>query len=912
MAQGAKAAAKAWDQQALEESESRCRALLDSSLDCIIWTDEQGRIEEFNSAAERTFRVSRATVLGKDLSATILPSALRPHLRGELFASVASSGIELAGNRLETKAMRADESEFPAELTVTTAIIKNKTNFIVYVRDITARQRAEEALVRLAAIVESSQDAIIGTDLNRQITSWNKGAEIMYGYSAEEAIGQDISVLSPSDRYEETIRIRDEAKAGRQVKSFETVRVAKNGRRLDVSLSISPVLDSDGVVVGSSAIGRDITVQKQAQEALRKANETSIYASPVPIIAVDSERHVTMWNPAARSVFGWSEEEVLGKRNPITLKGGTQEAVALHKRALAGETLTGIELHGRKRDGSAVVISLSATPLRDENQRIRGTIGFLTDITETKRAEETLRRTEQKYRNIFENAIEGIYQATPQGKYLSANPALARMLGFASPEELIEARSDIRNQEYVHPDMHEEFVSLMRTQGMVQNFEYQAYRKDGKVIWVSANAHVVRDATGQMVYVEGTVQDTTERRELEQQLRQMQKIEAVGRLAGGVAHDFNNILMAISSYAELLQIRIKQNDAGRKYLDEIGRAVDRAASLTQGLLTFSRKQVLSPKVLELNTVITQQLKMLRRLVPENIELDFVRGDALECVKADPAQIEQVVMNLVINARDAMPDGGKVLIETGNVEFNGDASSSRNQLSPNDLSLNHPATGKYVMIAVSDSGCGMDAITRAQIFEPFFTTKETGKGTGLGLAIVLGIVKQSLGHILVESEPGRGTSFNIYLPRVDSAKSEEIEEVKDFSSHATETILLVEDEQGVREATAEYLKQRGYTVLTANGGPQALTLANQFNGTIHLMLTDVVMPQMSGHELSEKITIIHPETRVVFMSGYANNLLSTHQVLDPGHVLLQKPIRLPLLSRRLREILDRSSSVSAGR
>jgi two-component system, cell cycle sensor histidine kinase and response regulator CckA len=872
---------------------ARYHALLDSALDCIIWTDERGRIQEFNSAAERTFRTSRSEVIGKDLSETILPAALRPHLRSELFASAASSGVEIVGNRLETKVMRAGGSgEFPAELTVTSAVIQGTTTFIVYVRDLTARRLAEQTLVRLAAIVESSQDAIVGTDLNNQITSWNKGAELMYGYTAPEVTGQNILLLAPPDRVDESVRVRELSKTGVPIQSFETVRVAKDGRRLDVSLSISPVLDSDGVVVGASAIARDITAYKQAQDALRKASETSIYACPMPIIAVDADRRITMWNPAAQAVFGWSEEEVMGKPNPITLRGGTDEAAGLHKRALAGETLTGIELHGRKRNGAFVAISLSATPLFDGQQKIRGIIGFLADITEIKRAEEALRSAEQKYRTIFEDAMEGIYQITPQGGYISANPSLARMLGFESPAELIEMREDIRNQGYVHPEMYEEFVSWLRRNCVVQNFEYQVYRKDKKVIWVSENAHSVRDADGQILYFEGTVQDITERRELEQQLRMMQKIEAVGRLAGGVAHDFNNLLMAISSYAELLQLRIPEKDQGRKYLDEIVRVVDRGASLTQGLLTFSRKQVVSPKVLDLNAVIADQIKMLRRLVPENIDLKFTAGSGLGRIKADQSQIEQVVMNLVINARDAMPDGGAILIETGN----SDSESGE----------------KCVLVSISDNGCGMDAVTKAQIFEPFFTTKGQGKGTGLGLAIVADIIKQSGGQTFVQSEPGVGTTFKVYFPKVDGALQNGKQEDLDSSYQGNETILLVEDEDTVRESIAEYLKQKGYTVLKANGGPQAITVVSEFKQKIHLMLTDVIMPQMSGRELVDKIKDSHPGIKAVFMSGYSNNLLSHRQVLDPRHVLLQKPVRLTALAKCLREMLDQSKPASAGR
>jgi two-component system, cell cycle sensor histidine kinase and response regulator CckA len=876
-----------------KEGEGRYRALLDSALDCIIWTDAKGRILEFNSAAERIFRIPRSAAIGTDLSETILPPALRPHLRSELFESVANSGAELVGNRLETKVMRAFGEEFPAELTVTSAVINQDTTFIVYVRDLTARRLADEALVRLAAIVESSQDAIIGTDLECCITSWNKGAELMYGYAVAEVLGKNISILAPTDRVEEALRIRDETRMGVNVKSFETVRLAKDGRRLDVSISISPVVNSDGMIIGASAIGRDITAFKKTQNALQKASETSIYASPVPIIAVDCDRRVTFWNPAAQTAFGWSEEEVLGRTNPLMLKGGTEQAIALHKRALAGETLTGIELHGRTRDGSQVSISLSATPLWDESHKIKGIIGFLTDITEAKRAEETLRIAEQKYRTIFENAIEGIYQATPQGRYTSANPALAQMFGFDSPEEFMEARTDVRNEQYVSPEMHEEFVSLMRRQGMVKNFEYRAYRRDKKIIWVSENAHVIRDGEGRILQFEGTIQDISEQRELEQQLRQMQKIEAVGRLAGGVAHDFNNLLMAISSYAELLQLKIGDNISAQKYLDEIGKAIDRASSLTRGLLTFSRKQILSPKVLDVNELINEQIKMLKRLVPEDIDIAFSPNCPRAFVKADSSQIEQVVMNLVINARDAMPDGGEILIETS--QDNGDLQSPKGT----------------VMIAVRDNGCGIDEATKSQIFEPFFTTKEAGKGTGLGLAIVSDIVKQSGGKITVESELGNGTTFKIYLPLVEAESQRESKETIDTSCQAAGTILVVEDEETVRESIAEYLEQSGYKVLKANGGPQALLIASTFEYSIHLILTDVIMPQMTGLELAERVASIHPESNIVFMSGYSDNLLSSRQILNPKHVLLQKPIPLASLGNRLREILGKARAAGAG-
>jgi two-component system cell cycle sensor histidine kinase/response regulator CckA len=888
--------------QALQESEALRQALLDSALDCIICADPTAWITDFNPAAERTFRIPRSEALGKDVVETILHPTLRDRLRREFFTPAELTGIDIMGNRLETRCLRADGSEFPAEITVTQITIEERTSYTVYVRDITVRRRAEEMVVRLAAIVESSEDAIIGTDLDCQITSWNKGAERMYGYSFGEIVGQDVAILVPSGEKDETRRIVDGVEAGRSIDNFETIRTAKDGNLIYVSMTASPVLDSDGIIVGVATIARDITLQKHAEEALRRANETSIYASPIPIIAADTERRVTMWNPAAEALFGWSEEEVVGKPSPILPKDALTESGNLHSRLLSGETLRGIEVVRQKRDGAFVTVSLSAAPIRDASRKVKGILGFFADITDRKRSEEALGLAEEKYRTIFENAVEGIYQTTPDGRYISANPALAHMLGFDSPQDLINGREDIRIQEYVKPEMRTEFVKTLEERGVVQNFEYEAYRKDGKgVIWVSENARAVCDSGRKILYFEGTVQDITARRELEQQLRQMQKIEAIGRLAGGVAHDFNNILMAISSYAELLD-RKATDEAARRYAGEIVKATERGSSLTEGLLTFSRKQVLSPKVLDLNALIGEQITMLKRLIPENIELQFLSTRDVGRVKADPSQVQQVLMNLIINARDAMPDGGRLLIETGTAELDGVNLPRGSQDPP----------GSYVMVAVSDNGCGMSAETKSHIFEPFFTTKEQGKGTGLGLAIVFGIVKQSGGQIFVQSELDMGTTFKVYFPSVQAAIAPQCLEEHQQLIVGAETILLVEDEDGVRDSAAEFLREGGYTVLTASGGSEALKVAEQYDRPIHLLLTDLIMPSMSGRELSERMAQVRPEIRVVFMSGYSNNLLSDQQVLAPKHVLLQKPFRLAALGRSVRDVLARGAAATTGK
>jgi two-component system cell cycle sensor histidine kinase/response regulator CckA len=888
-------------QQALQESEARRQALLDYALDCIICADAKARIIDFNPAAERTFRISRSEVLGQEVTQTILHSTVRDRLGGELFSPAAPGGIDIVANRLETRCGRRDGSDFPSEITVTRIIIEGQTSYTVYVRDITARRLAEETVMRLAAIVESSRDAIIGNDLACRITSWNKGAELMYGYTASQAIGQHISILAPPGHAGEFGRIVQELKAGHAISNFETLRMAKSGKLIHISLTLSPVLDSEGNITGASSIARDITAQKLAEEALRRASETSIYGSPVPIIAADAENHVTMWNPAAETLFGWSEEELVGKPNPIIPAQGMGEAKLLHNELLSGQIVRGVEVQRQKRDGSLVTISLSAAPIRDAARKVKGIIGFLADITEQKRAEEALRQAEEKYRTIVENAVDGIYQATPDGHYISANPALARMLGFDSPEELINARQDIRTQEYVKPEMRAEFARTLEEGGVVQNFEYEAYRKDGKVIWVSVGARAVRGSDGRIRYFEGTVKDTTQRRELEHQLRQMQKIDAVGRLAGGVAHDFNNILMAISSYAELLGKKLTDETA-RRYSGEIVKATDRGSSLTEGLLTFSRKQVLCPKVLDVNALIVEQISMLKRLIPENIELHFMAGEGIGHVKADPNQIQQVLMNLIINARDAMPNGGRLVIDTGKTELDGADCPLASQAQ----------AGEYVVIAVSDNGCGMSAETKSHIFEPFFTTKEQGKGTGLGLAIVFGIVKQSGGHIFVHSELNVGTTFKVYLPPVRAEVRMQYRQEKEQTITGTETILLVEDEDGVRESAAEYLRECGYTVLTAKAGSEALETAQQYEGPIHVLLTDLIMPLMSGRELSERITKSRDEIRVVFMSGYSNNLLSNEQTLEAKHVLLHKPFRLAALGRCIQDVLSSSQSAAAGK
>jgi PAS domain S-box-containing protein len=515
-----------------------------------------------------------------------------------------------------------------------------------------------------------------------------------------------------------------------------------------------------------------------------------------------------------------------------------------------------------------------------------------TDVAERKRTELALRRSEEKYRDLFEQAKYGIFRATPQGKFLDVNPALVGMLGYSSKEELMAC--NLNQDVYENPAEGRSALARCDRNGGTDGAEVKWKRKNGARIVARLTGRSIRGEGEEPESFEVIVDDITERRSLELQLAQAQKLEAVGRLAGGVAHDFNNALGVICGYCELLQLTLAADDSRYRQVDEIGKAAKRAASMTRQLLAFSRKQLIHPTVLDLNLVVTDMEKMLGRLIGEDVVLTMVRDPKLKNVRADRGQMEQVLMNLAVNARDAMPRGGRLLIETENIELD-DAYARQ-----------HPDTkpGSYVVLGVSDTGSGMDKETQSHIFEPFFTTKEVGRGTGLGLSTVYGIVKQSGGYVSVYSELGKGTTIRIFLPQVEApAESGQRIRVWRKPLQGTETILLVEDEESLRDLTQECLQKSGYVVLEARDGRTALQMAKQHAGTIHLLLTDLVMPGMSGRELAEDILPSRPEMKILYMSGYTNDLVTQHGILDPGTTLLEKPFALDSLLSKVRQVLD---------
>lgn len=510
-----------------------------------------------------------------------------------------------------------------------------------------------------------------------------------------------------------------------------------------------------------------------------------------------------------------------------------------------------------------------------------------------------LRAAEDRYRTLVERlpAITYIAELGAGGPWHYVSPQIESILGFSPAEWLSDPLNWLN---HIHSEDREIAIAaekrFQETQELFQA-EYRMFARDGRVLWFRDEGVMLHAAASDRgLLMQGVLYDITEHKRLEEQLRHSQKLEAVGQLAGGVAHDFNNLLMVIQAHNERLRGRLAPNDPAHKDALEIERAVARATALTQQLLAFSRRQVLQLQVLNLNTVLTEVAKMLDRLIPANIQLNILPAASPNRVKADPGQMEQVILNLAVNARDAMPQGGRLTIGTRNVELHETHAGSHARIPP----------GKYVVLTVSDTGVGMHSDIQAHIFEPFFTTKKPGKGTGLGLAIVYGVIKQTGGWITARSELGRGATFDIYLPYLEEAAEEPVSKIKISPASAaggTETILLVEDQDGIRELVREFLQKNGYSVLHAADGNEALQIADEYKHPIHLLLTDVVMPNVGGRELAHRLTQPRSQLKVLFMSGYPDHATWSSELVDDTAAVLQKPFPLDTLARKIRSLLD---------
>lgn len=738
---------------------------------------------------------------------------------------------------------------------------------------------AERFLGQVDAYVRDILLVIDGRDL--RVLDANQAALTAYGYTLEE-----LRRLTVFD-----IRLPDDPMLGFQAEKvraglsmqFETLHRRKDGSVFPVEVSVSSAeLDGKSVII---AAVRDITERRRAEQALRDSEDRFRLFSEIVYegVIIHDEGVIVDISPAVARMGGYEVDELIGKSIFVFSPPDAQPRIAENLRTRSPDA--GFVSQGRRKDGSWFPIEVSARNVTYHGKEMRAV--NVRNISERELAEGKAQRSEASFRAMMDLAPFGV--AVSRGaNMIYVNKAFGAMLGYETFELLGKSHLDV-----LPPDekrrVGERIKANAEKQDEVSRADVRLVRKDGSII----NTHV----TGFHIHFDGAgasmavFENVGEKRRLEEQLRQSQKMEAVGRLAGGVAHDFNNLLTAILGHAELLQQSLPAGSVPRRQAEQIHKAASRGSTLTGQLLAFSRKQVMQPRVIDLNTVVSGMAAMLHRLIGEDVELQEYLHPSLWRVKADPGQIEQVLMNLMVNARDAMPGGGRVIVHTRNVTLD------------DESPLGLPA-GRYALLEVSDSGHGMSAETRARVFEPFFTTKQRGKGTGLGLATVYGIVTQSGGMVTVESEPDAGASFRVLLPAVDDplARASTPSETKALQ-RGQETILLVEDDADVRQFIFDVLGAQGYQVLQAKDGPEAIALVEHHAGPLDLLVTDVVMPRMTGGDVAAKLAAARPSLKVLYISGYPGDTMVRQGKLASELRFLQKPFSVGELARRVREALD---------
>jgi PAS domain S-box-containing protein len=786
----------------------------------------------------------------------------------------------------------------------------------------------------LEQIFASSPEAFSINDCSHRVVWVNQAFLEMFGYDETEVIGQLLeNLVVPPDRIDES-RHAARVLARHERLTFETQRSRKNGTLLDVAMSCSPLF-LDGKLAGFYAGYRDISDRKRVEDlssALYRVAEQSSSATDLrqffaAVHGILNELmharnlYVALYDPATDMLnFPYFVDEQDSSPAPKKMgRGLTDYLIRTGEPLLATpEVLQTMQDRGEvERNGSrsldwigvplkvgghtfgALVVQTYSQNIRygERHKEILTFVGRqIASAVEIKRNEQALRRSEARYRSLVQSSVYGIYRSSLEGRFLDVNPALIGMLGYGSAEEVLQL--DPEKDIFAHPEEHERLIQEFRRTRRLDGMEVKWKRKDGNTVTVRISGRTVSspdepdDAEPDDV-LEAIAEDVTERRVLEDQLRQAQKMEAVGRLAGGVAHDFNNLLMVIGGYSEVLLAGLPRENP----LHEKGRAIqlaaDRATTLTRQLLAFSRKQLLELKVVNVNAIVQDMERLLRPLIGENIELITKLATQAALTRADAGQLEQVLMNLVVNAKDAMPGGGKLTIRTQTTIVDDKHGSGPQFIRP----------GRYVMLSVSDTGLGMDRETQSRIFEPFFTTKEQGKGTGLGLSTVYGIVKQTGGYVIVQSEPGSGTTFHIYLPQAEGVAAEhKTISAPPVALSGTETILLVEDESSVRELVRDTLTAKGYKVVEAENGEAGLAAAAGVNGAIDLVITDVVMPAMGGQELARQLIAARPGIKVLYLSGYTEDTLVEQGLAENEAGFLQKPFSLHTLARKVKEIL----------
>ena len=939
-------------ERAREESEERYRATFEQAAVGVARVAPDGRWLDVNQRLCDIVGYARDELLRSTFQDITYPADLDAdleHVRQMLAGAIATY-------TMEKRYIRKDGTLVWIDLTV--SLVRHASGdpkyFISVVQDISARKQAQDDLARttsslqaevaerkraeqalreseesLATTLDSIGDGLIATDPAGCVVRMNPIGETLTGWSLREARGKSIvdvfqimdedtrrPVESPVD-----LVLREGAVVGL---ANHTVLRGRDGVERPIADSGAPIRDAQGSIRGVVLVFRDQTEERAAERALREseARKGAILEAALDCIVTANQGGViTEFNPAAEKTFGYARAEALGRPFaeiliPPSLRKQHADGFRRYLDTGVGPVLgKRVELTALRSDGTEFPVELAVVPTRAHDTLFF--TAYIRDLTERNKARAALELSEARFRHLADSGIIGIIIADTLGNIHEANDAYLRSVGY-SRDEVVAGQvrwADMTPPEWTHLD--EVAIEQLKTSGVAKAWEKEYIRKDGTrmpilmgVAMLDAPRCIafVLDLTEQkraeeararalaMAMKESGDRERAENalRETAEQLRQSQKIEAIGTLAGGIAHDFNNLLSVILGYGQLLLAALRPGDPMHADIEEITNAGKRAQELTRQLLAFSRQQVLQPKVVNLNEAMSAMTRMLGRIIGEDIELTFLPAPNLGTVHVDPSQIEQVILNLVVNARDAMPRGGKVTIETAEVDLDSVSAGEHLGIEP----------GRYVALSVTDTGTGMDRATQARIFDPFFSTKEKGKGTGLGLSTVYGIVKQSGGGVLVQSEQGKGSTFKIYLPRNDSGSdSSDRPTPPPTTLRGSETVLLVEDDEQVRSLTLSILRRHGYDVVAAATGGDALLICKSHAGTIHLLLTDIVMPQMSGRELWERLAPLRPEMKVLFMSGYTDDAIVRHGALSAELAFIQKPLMPAALLAKLRQVLD---------
>jgi PAS domain S-box-containing protein len=897
------------ERQHLEVSLKLFRALVDRCSDSIQVIDpETTRFLDVNETTCERLGYQRAEMLAMsvlDVHADDVGmnlSVWRAHV-----AKTRQSGSEI----LETRSKRKDGSTFPVEVNVRFVKL-DREYMIASVRDITERRQIEDALHKLSQRTERRERILTTTlsnlhdfayifDRDGRFVFANQPLLDLWGITLEAAVGKNFFDLKyPDELAGKLQRQIQQVFDTKQSVTDETPYTSPAGQPGFYEYIFSPAFAADGTVDFVAGSTRDITARKHTEKKLRDSEErfsSAFEFAPIGIALVSPEGRWLKVNRAICELVGYSEAELLARTfQDITHPDDLAADLENVRRLLAGEIrfyeMEKRYIHAR---GHSVAILLDVSLVRDAQNKPLYFIAQIQDITERKRTAGALLESQRFLRSTLDALTSHIAILDEHGTIIEVNAAWNRLAGgnnFIGTNYLKVCDSASGNHSKEATEVADGIRAIIAGQREEFQLEYPCHSPNEKRWFLVRVTRFGGDGPVRAVVAHENI---TERKKLEGQLVQSQKLETVGKLAGGIAHEFNSILTAIIGQSELLLADLPAQSPFAKNATEITKAANRAATLTRQLLAYGRKQLLQPESLDLNRVVAGMETMFQNLMGADVEVQLVPAADLHLVKADAGQIEQVIMNLIINARDAMPNGGKLILETANVVFDPESIGRFPELKPGD----------YVMLAISDTGTGMSDAVKARVFEPFFSTKGVGQGTGLGLSTCYGIVKQSGGHISVYSELGRGTTFKIYLPQVEASATISLPrpDAPDLPL-GTETILLVEDDPALREMAATLLTRLGYTVLTAGNGVEALNLRHERgSGQIDLLFTDVVMPHMSGKELADRVRALYPQTKILFTSAYTENAIAHQGVLDKGVALLQKPFTPAALARKLRQVLD---------